>query len=228
MTVLLPVTCERPNIRLSRRLSRSPRLLAQASRPFGTLPPPPSAVAGWERRLRRATAPLIVIFLLALGSVALGKSGDDGAAVLAGLPACPTFSGKAPGSWPVVTGPDDGIAVAAPRGFAKFDRGVVYMHGGTAWRSGTALLDISYGWWGQDSFPQRKDACQVVIDGMPTMYMEVQSAAGVRIEAWYVTDGQYDPVLAASSSRAEDLPTLRLIVRSVRKRPLHNGTKHAP
>src|SRR5262245_22204706 len=142
---------------------------------------------------------------------------------LAALPTCKAVAIESQPGWQVVTSADDDVTVAAPRGFGPFDRGVEYMHGGSAWKSGEAVIELSYGMWGVDSFPNSETACRTTVDGVDTYYLERQSAEGVVLLAWYRSstvpskNGQpHEPVLSAASPRTDDLAMLRTIIFSVK------------
>jgi hypothetical protein len=139
---------------------------------------------------------------------------------LAELPPCVDLGTPTPDSWSTLSSASDSITIIAPSSFTPFDRGVEYMHGGAAWRSGEATLELSYGYWGSSSFPNQDKACKTVANGIPIIYMEHQVDSGFVLTAWYVLDewsGALDPALDARSPHAEDLTTLRSILLSVRR-----------
>jgi hypothetical protein len=167
------------------------------------------------------------LVLLPRASTFCASSGP-GASELKDLPACTRLGGASQSGWRVVTRPTDGIVVSAPASFVSFDRGVLYNHGGAAWRTGEAVLEIAYGWWGRNSFPNHEKACRTMIDGLPTMYIEEQTETGVQVVAWFITSNHYDPVLSAWSTRADDLVTLRSILGSVKNSAVQRDGKKAP
>jgi hypothetical protein len=170
-----------------------------------------------------------IILLLEATGLTSGTSKDSS---VAPLPVCTSPHMQPRTGWHVLTDADDSIVVAAPSSFTTYDRGVVYMHGGSAWRSEEAVVELSYGYWGLDSFANRSKACRTEIDGIPTVYIEERSNTGVSLVAWYQKGYGKDtpgmqPVLSASSSQAADLDLLRSILWSVR-RPLKRDQKGAP
>jgi hypothetical protein len=85
-------------------------------------------------------------------------------------------------------------------------------------------LQLSYGYWGPNSFPDRAQACATTIDGMSAFYVEKVSKSGIDILAWYhARQAQQrtgtEPVLEAWSSRREDRDLLRSILWSVARVP---------
>ncbi len=174
-------------------------------------------------RIRPAFSAVVAGAMLSVG--ALGAP-DDTSSVLNGLPECPAHVRSIPREWRVVTSPTDVVVVHAPPSFEPFEKGVAYVHGGAAWRSGSAELEIVYGIWSRSSFTDLSKACRTTTDGMPTLYRERSTANGVSLFAWFMpryrearSSLPHQPVVGAWSSRPEDLAMLRSIVRSVRKAP---------
>lgn len=170
----------------------------------------------------------LVMALLGCSGSTHRPGGRDDESKLKSLPACPTLDRPPQSEWVVITNPIDGIVLSAPRTFSPLDRDGIYIHGGAAWKSGEAMLELMYGYWGMESFPSHEKACRTTVDGMPTMYIEHQSAAGVELAAWFITAGHYDPVLSARSTLASDLSMLRSVLGAVRKPAAERSGDSAP
>jgi|SRR6185436_7165170 len=152
--------------------------------------------------------------LLGLTDPAGGTAKDSS---VVGAPVCDELHLQPGQGWHPLTGSDDSIVIAAPTSFSPYDRGVAYMHGGSAWRSGDAVVELSYGYWAASSFANWAKACRARISGMPTIIIEERTSTGFRLLAWYQVSHGMEPLVAAWSTRAEDFDLLRSILWSVRR-----------
>jgi hypothetical protein len=170
------------------------------------------------------------ILVLVFGAALVFAGSESGIPPFEDLPACQAVATSSQADWRVITRDFDDVVVIAPPSFKPFDRGVAYRHGGAAWKSDGAIIEIMHGIWGVESFPHAETACKTTIDGVPTMYLERRTEDGVHILAWFKSlsvqakkSEPYEPVVKAWSSSNEDLLMLRAVVLGVKRAKSHGA-----
>lgn len=112
------------------------------------------------------------------------------------------------GTWP----PD--FSLSMPSCFEEFDRGVLYLHGGRSWRCGEAVLEVSFGYWGTNSFGSLK-LCRTRLNGIQAIVARDFEDRVFITLVWYdLETAGLEPVVQAWSPNETDLSILERVVHS--------------
>lgn len=80
-------------------------------------------------------------------------------------------------------------------------------HGSKSWRCGAVAVEVTWGMWGQSSFPERQQ-CRTTVHGVPAMVGRRADGESLGVLVWYLTGEGHTPIISAFGKDAADLKVL--------------------
>jgi hypothetical protein len=151
------------------------------------------------------------VLVLCVALAALSCASSSG---LKGLPRCETVEFQAHPDWRDIELGE--IRFSFPPCFQEEPVPEGLPHGGQSWRCGAVAVDVQWGMWGRDSFPERR-LCRTTVAGIPAMVGRPRDPAITGVLVWYLTGEPHQPIISVFGKTPEDSPLATQIAYSGRR-----------
>jgi len=84
------------------------------------------------------------------------------------------------------------------------EEGPRYVHGGSRWNCGSAVVEAVWGMWGLAAADEGLQQCRTTKDGVPAVVSHGESAGTRRVQAWYLTGTVHEPTIYVTSRVTDD------------------------